>query len=76
MKAQDIQEAYQAFLRFKSLKVQIRDVCDNKLSIIIDNMYQDQKMLDVAKEVIVNELNRRISIEEAYLMELGIEFED
>lgn len=76
MKIQDILEANQAVLRRNALKEQLHHVENDGISIIIGNMYQDAKMIEAAKAAIVNELERRISIEEAYLIELGFEIED
>ena len=76
MKIQDIMEANQAVLRRNTLKEQLRHVDGGGVSIIIGNMYQDAKMIAAAKAAIVNELERRISVEEAFLMELGFEIED
>ena len=76
MKIQDILEANQAALRLNALKEQLHLVEHDRVSIIVGNMYQDAKMIEAAKAAIVNELERRISIEEAYLIELGFEIED
>ena len=76
MKIQDILEANQAVLRRNALKEQLQRVNNGRISIIIDGVYQDAKMIEAAKAAIVNELERRVSVEEAYLMELGFEIED
>lgn len=76
MKIQDILEANRAVMRRSALKEQLYHVENDGISIIIGNMYQDAKMIAVAKKAIVNELERRISVEEAFLMELGFEIED
>ena len=76
MKIQDIPEANQAVLRRNALKEQLQHVDGGGVSIIIGNMYQDAKMIAAAKAAIVKELERRISVEEAFLMELGFDIED
>lgn len=76
MKVQDILEANQAVLRRNALKEQLQRIDNGRISITIDCVYQDAKMIEAAKTAIVNELERRVSVEEAYLRVLGFEIED
>lgn len=76
MKIEDVQEANQAVLRMATFKQQRYEVEKDSFSIIIGNLYQDARMLAAAKESLINELSRRISIEESYLMELGFEIDE
>lgn len=76
MKIEDVQEANQAVLRMAAFKQQRYEVEKDSFSIIIGNLYQDARMLEAAKESLINELSRRISIEESYLMELGFEIDE
>lgn len=76
MKIQDICKANQSALRITYLKQRCDNVEKDNFSVIIANVYQDNKMLAAVKESLINELSRRISAEETYLMELGFEISE